>query len=303
MNDSSCWGILILATRSFTETNQVPRVPWDLFWEGSKLKVRTIATVFGCALLSYACGGNESIDTEAETLEILGNLVEAGFPENDMIVTTDGLVYVGRDAHVTLEASREMLISKEQWLNGHEGARLEQYRTTNLVSSSVDTICVNGSRYSGTLSTALNMAIENYNQQNLIFQMQRTSGSTSGCDAVITAFTTSGAGGVAGFPSGGLPYNRITIGRSTTQYGVNTTEHVITHELGHTIGFRHSDYFNRSISCGIGGNEGDGGVGAIHIPGTPTGASVGGSIMNSCFRSSETGEFTSSDITALQFLY
>jgi hypothetical protein len=30
---------------------------------------------------------------------------------------------------------------------------------------------------------------------------------------------------------------------------------------------------------------------------------VGGSIMNSCFRSTETGNFTSSDITALNTLY
>jgi hypothetical protein len=80
-------------------------------------------------------------------------------------------------------------------------------------------------------------------------------------------------------------------------------EHVITHELGHAIGFRHSDYYNRSISCGSGGDEGAGTYGAIHISGTPTTATVGGSIMNSCFRSTETGEFTSSDVTALNALY
>jgi hypothetical protein len=110
-------------------------------------------------------------------------------------------------------------------------------------------------------------------------------------------------GGVAGFPSGGLPYSSITIGGQLGQYGVDTIEHVNTHELGHTIGFRHSDYYNRSISCGSGGNEGDAGVGAIHIPGTPTNAVVGGSIMNSCFRASETGELTGGDVTALLALY
>ncbi len=75
------------------------------------------------------------------------------------------------------------------------------------------------------------------------------------------------------------------------------------HEIGHTMGFRHSDYYNRSLSCGTGGNEGSAGVGAILIPGTPSTATVGGSVMNSCFRSSETGEFTSTDVTALQTLY
>jgi hypothetical protein len=110
-------------------------------------------------------------------------------------------------------------------------------------------------------------------------------------------------GGMAGFPSGGLPYSSITIGGQLCQYGVDTIEHVITHELGHTIGFRHSDYYNRSISCGAGGNEGDAGVCAIHIAGTPTNAVVGGSFMNSCFRASETGEMTGSDVTALLAMY
>ena len=51
-----------------------------------------------------------------------------------------------------------------------------------------------------------------------------------------------------------------------------------------------------------GGNEGSGGVGAIHIPGTPTGFDPN-SIMLSCFSSSEDGEFGPFDVTALEFLY
>ena len=87
----------------------------------------------------------------------------------------------------------------------------------------------------------------------------------------------SGAGGSAGFPSGGKPYGTINIGTGLQSYSVDVNEHVITHELGHAIGFRHSDYYNRSISCGGGGhNEGTAGVGAILIPGTPSTATVGG---------------------------
>jgi len=44
-------------------------------------------------------------------------------------------------------------------------------------------------------------------------------------------------------------------------------------------------------------------LGAILIPGTPSGATVGGSVMNSCFRTVEAGVFTSSDKTALGALY
>jgi len=210
----------------------------------------------------------------------------------------DGLVYVGRDAVVNLRASREMLQVDES------RGGLEQYRTTNLVSSSVDTICVNGSAFSGKLSQGLDLAIGNYNERNLTFHMQRTTGNAAGCDALITMRISGPTGGSSGFPSGGRPFGTVNIGSGMTSFSVDTIEHVITHELGHCVGFRHSDFFNRSISCGGSAtDEGSAGVGAILISGTPSGATVGGSIMNSCFRSSETGEFTSSDITALNALY
>lgn len=256
------------------------------------MSTKAMIFAISCGALAFGCSVEER-DIDGENREIIENLKEAGFPENDIMIS-DNMVYVGRDAHVTLEASYEML----------DGiGTQEQYRTTNLVGSNITNICIDGRAFTGTTSTGLNDAIANYNALGLSFRMTRTTGSTSGCSAVITARNSSGAGGSAGFPSGGRPYNTINIGTGTAQYGVNVVEHVITHELGHCIGFRHSDYYNRSISCGSGGSEGSAGVGAIHIPGTPTTASVGSSIMNSCFRSSENGEFTASDRTALNALY
>jgi hypothetical protein len=179
----------------------------------------------------------------------------------------------------------------------------EQYRTNNLVSAPT-TICVNPtSQFAGSAPhmQGLTLAIENYNQQNITLTF--VLGPSAGCNANIAAKLSGGTGGSAGFPSGGKPYTEINIGRQIKNYGVDVLEHVITHELGHCIGFRHSDYYNRSISCGSGGNEGDGGIGAILIPGTPATATRGGSVMNSCYRSTETGEWTSTDITALTTLY
>src|SRR5262245_41302759 len=243
----------------------------------------------GCSMLAFGCAVAAD-----ETEEIIDNLVHAGFPRSDIMVV-DGKVYVGRDAEVSLTASREMIRTVD--------AGEEQYRTTNLISTSLGKICIDGSTFTGVFSTALDLAIQNYDEQQLTFAMARTP--STGCSFTINAVLAPGVvGGSSGFPSGGLPFGTINIGDGLAPFAVDTIEHVITHEIGHTIGFRHSDYFNRAISCGGAAvNEGDAGVGAILIPGTPSGAVVGGSIMNSCFRQVETGEFSATDITALTALY
>jgi hypothetical protein len=256
---------------------------------------RGVVLALSCGALTIACGTERT-----ETQEITDNLVQVGFPRSDIQVF-DGIVYVGLDAAVSLEASREMLVSDQD--------SEEQYRTSNLVSTAVTNICVNGAAFvsNAKFNTALNNAIANYNAQPIRWHMTRTSGSTTGCSATITAqFAQGVTGGSSGFPSGGRPFNTINIGTGleSSTFSTATVTHVITHELGHTIGFRHSDYFNRAISCGGSpSNEGQAGVGAILISGTPSGATVGGSIMNSCFRQSETGKFTSTDVTALNTIY
>jgi hypothetical protein len=258
---------------------------------------RAIVLTLGAGAMVLGCGTEPQSGSVEEQQEIIDNLVQAGFPTGEIMVV-GGTVYVGLDAEVSLQASREMITADPA--NEHE-----QYRTTNLVGTAITNICVNGAAFTGNFSTALTAAIANYNNLGLRFHMTRTTGSTAGCNATITARLTTGTGGVSGFPTGGRPFNAINIGTGLQSgFSVATITHVMTHELGHTVGFRHSDFFNRSISCGgAATNEGNGGVGAILIPGTPSGATVGGSVMNSCFRQNETGRFTTTDITALNAVY
>jgi hypothetical protein len=247
--------------------------------------------VASCGALLSGCG----TDVQSENEQIVANLIEAGYQKDDVRIVNEEVI-VGNDAVVNLAASFEMLER-----TGTE----EQYRTNNLVGTGVTKICINPtSQFNGysNLSAGLDLAIANYNSLGLRITFAR--GPTTGCTANITAKTMNGTGGSAGFPSGGLPYGTINIGTGLQSYSTDVNEHVITHELGHCVGFRHSDYYNRAISCGgAASNEGPSTVGAVLIPGTPSTAVVGGSVMNSCFRSTETGEWTSSDVTALNYLY
>lgn len=184
---------------------------------------------------------------------------------------------------------------------------VEQYRTNNLVSQN-RTITIIGFTGSGNaltskMQTGLQWAVNNYNRLNLSIDFDLTYGTNwQSKDMVVYNNNQSGGGGSAGFPSGGDPFQFVQINAGTNSFSTNVNEHVICHEIGHSIGFRHTDWFDRSFSCGSGGNEGSAGVGAVHIPGTPTGIDAN-SIMLACFNSGVDGEFSSNDVTALNFLY
>lgn len=161
---------------------------------------------------------------------------------------------------------------------------------------------------SNRMRTGVRWAINNYNRLNIGLNFNLTfSGNTNNADIVIYQEVIGGAGGIARFPSGGNPGNTVRLFDGLNNFSNNVNEHVATHEIGHCLGFRHTDFFNRSISCGRPGNEGNGGVGAVHIPGTGTTNNAGGfdfdSIMLACFNNGVDGEFSNQDIRALEFLY
>jgi hypothetical protein len=181
----------------------------------------------------------------------------------------------------------------------------EQYRTSNLVSvGSGRTIKVAiTTSLPSSYVTALEEAIRRYNAENLYIKFQRVS---SGYEILFSkAPTGSSYLASAGFPSGGNPYNSVKVNSDYlgSNPGTNYLATILAHEMGHCIGFRHTDYMNRSYSCGGSYyNEGASTVGAIHIPSTPTGADPN-SWMLACIGSGVNRNFNSNDRTALNYLY
>ncbi|WP_430907909.1 M57 family metalloprotease [Maribacter sp. 2-571] len=102
-------------------------------------------------------------------------------------------------------------------------------------------------------------------------------------------------------PFSNIQVNRRMITGSTSRnYPTDRVEHTITHEIGHTMGLRHTDWFSRS-SCANPNPEPW--LGAVHIPGTPSQFSSNpidaNSLMNACSPLSAPGEFTAKDKIAL----
>lgn len=181
----------------------------------------------------------------------------------------------------------------------------KQYRTYNLVSNNrtVSVIGYTGGSQALTSKqrTALQWAVNNYNRLNIGLNFTLTFGTNyTPYDIVVYQNPNGQAGGVAGFPSNGNPYKYVQIYSGMEAYSTNTNEHVMTHEMGHAVGLRHTDWFSRQ-SCGQSG-ESAGSDGAVHIPGTPTGFDST-SIMLACFGSGEDGEFNNNDVTAIEYLY
>jgi hypothetical protein len=214
----------------------------------------------------------------------------------------EGDIFISKDRLSERSATPNLTIASE-----------EQYRTFNLLSASKHPVVkvalnISSSAHVSAFTAAADEAIRRYNAENLGFTMQRV---TSGQDITIVAFyENSSTLGSAGFPnSAGDPYNQIQMNTyhystGTDATNVNYIGTIMAHEMGHCIGFRHTDYMSRRFSCGYGGNEGQSstGVGAVLIPGTPSKADAG-SWMLACIGSNVNRPFNSNDKIALSYLW
>lgn len=270
------------------------------------LKVGVITVCVATVL--FACKKNNNDEQSAVKAnevpaDVLSNIAALGFSTDD-VHKQDGGYLVEGDILLTSENLSETNTSPTLRI-----AETEQYRTTNLVKRLPRTITVSVSNLPTVYVTAATNAVARYNALNLTLKFQVVN---SGGAIQIIGFNEGPSGGYitlgsSGFPtSSGNPYSQIKMNTNAQAYGSNPNlgyvTSVIQHEMGHCIGFRHTDYMNRAFSCGgTAINEGSAGIGAIHIPGTPSSADAG-SFMLACSNGSDR-TFNTNDKTALNYLY
>lgn len=232
--------------------------------------------------------------------EILDKIDALGFNSNE-VKMYDDMLFIEGDIAISVEELNKLVPSNGLPVEEH-------YSTDNLVTGTPRTISVYVNMPQKYI-TATDTALSRYNSEGLNLTFQRVTSSGS-ADIVITAspwyYYFFGILGSAGFPTdSGDPHDEILM---TRRYyddvsNINGLATTIAHEMGHCIGFRHTDYMDRSYSCGGSAeDEGDGGVGANHIDGTPTGPDAD-SWMLACGSPEGDRPFTTNDKIALDYLY
>lgn len=259
------------------------------------LKPLAFLLIAGFAITSCKKEVKETAQDEISQ-EVLAQIKDLGFSTSGVQKIDEGYLVEG-DIILTPDRLTERPTSPSLRI-----AEVEQYNTFNLVTGLPRNITVSSSgNVNASVSGAIDAAIGRYNAQNLRITFTRVA---SGGDINIRIINGGNYIASAGFPSGGDPYDEVKFNKQYQNYSAGFLTTVIAHEMGHCIGFRHTDWMNRAYSCGAGGSEGQqtSGVGAVLIPGTPSGPDSG-SWMLACLSATTNRPFNNNDRTALNYLY
>ncbi|MBC6696857.1 M57 family metalloprotease [Hymenobacter puniceus] len=260
-----------------------------------------MALLFGATMALSSCEKKQEVLAKNElSEETIGQIRTLGFGTSDAKAVEGGVLVEG-----DILLTNEMLNSAPEYSMLRVGQD-EQYRTNNLVSTSSGTRTITirvSTNLPSAYVTATDELIRRYNAENLRLRFSRV---TSGGNIVLSAAPAGSSYlASAGFPSGGNPYgsvqvNSAAIGTANASTYIAT---ILAHEVGHCIGFRHTDYMSRQYSCGGSAvNEGASTVGAVYIPGTPSGPDPN-SWMLACIGSGANRPFNTNDRTALNYVY
>lgn len=244
------------------------------------MKKTPIVIGFACLGILASCKKDSLPETLSNeiTQDEKALVAAAGFNSNWAEKTADGNFLIEGDIFLNKGQLKEMAGATPT--NNFIVANEEHYRTYNLVDVSAGQRIIKvrlGSGFPAHYAKGLEQAIARYNGYNLKLVFQITTNADQNILITGEALGTSGGGCIlgraAGFPTNGNPSPGFTLSTSSCALNylstANAADEVMAHEIGHCIGFRHTDYKRRN-SCGPGAGESAGTIGAVHIPGTPT---------------------------------
>ncbi len=176
------------------------------------------------------------------------------------------------------------------------GGPVLQWHTHGLVSQSVmaNGLGVNLSGLSGNAGwlAAARAAIGHYTA-TYGTKIHITEGGTADITFTLHSSLPNGAIGLADFPAGGSPGPTIRVSTAFNGYSTAQKTWVMVHEIGHAIGYRHSDWQSRG--------EGEGSIGANRIPGTPENDAA--SVMRGASGGYSFSSFSTYDAAANRYVY
>ncbi|WP_106791698.1 M57 family metalloprotease [Aquimarina sp. Aq78] len=282
---------------------------------------KTLAVVFTAATLSVFTSCEKESPENAEdqssqeiSKDVLNKITALHFNPNGVEKIT--LNDIDGTQKTAYKIEDDILFTEDQLMNMqlHGGIQNKQYRTNNIVTATnvIRVVGYTGNNQYGLSSTAqtgLRYAVDNYNNENLSIRFELSFGTNWGARDILVYVDNSinpdpnRSAGIAGFPSNGYPFTRVRINNGANLTQTNQQlEHLLAHEIGHCVGFRHTDWDTRK-TCGENSNEGVSNDGLVFIPGTAGPGGDANSIMNACYPANTDGEWSNLDRVALNFLY
>lgn len=220
-----------------------------------------------CSVSLAACMDTASLLPESEgartvdpsTDELAQRIVAMGF-HPEMIVDRGDYYLVEGDIAIT----KEQLRSQGESISGV----LYQWTANHLPSQSVVaggiSVDISGIAHNSGWLAAARQAMHSWSiMPGTKVKFHEVDGSPAHVTLVFDSQLNDVA--VASYPSGGLPGPTIWISTNAGGLAASRKHWVMVHELGHVIGFRHTDWQEREEWKLPGHSD----LGVVHVPGTP----------------------------------